>query len=410
MAVTCSFGIAMAGSQTALAVTTFTPYAGTGVEHSSNVFDVPASQPPFGAFGDNTLGDTIEHLTGGATADFRMGQNDFGLNGEFRHYWYDHFTALSHSEFTLGGHAEWHFGPVFDLYASYNINRYMAPFAQTLATQLEIDTDKTGLVTLRMLMSPQWRLDLTPKEHDQSLPLPGYPDFDLHEKWLSAALNYLGIARTTAGLTADYVKGTYSQIAAATKYDQKSVGLSAIYKVTDLSDFNARLGYTVRDTEPNPAGSLPLVAGEPGIAAGFVGAVGRTGETTGMLFYDRQVTAKTGLSFGIFREIDSYVAGANAEVGTGGELEVRWDPDVKFAVELSLRTEEDKFPGAVVTQQNFNNRVDVLHTVQLQVKYFALDWLTMRPYFTYMQRTSNYQLANFSATTVGIELNAKLQQ
>lgn len=410
--VTCSFGIAVLGSEVASAVTNLAPYVTTGIEHDSNVFDVPSSMPPFALKGDDALGDTIERIVAGSTADFRTGQNDVGLDGEFRYFWYDHFTTVSHSEFTLGGHVEWHFGPVFDVYASYNFNRYMAPFAQTLVSQLEIDTDKTGLVTLRTLITPEWRLDLTPKEHDQTLPLPGYPDFSLHEKWASAAINYLGIARTTAGLGVDYVDGEYSHIVAATKYDQETVALTALYKVTGLSDFNGQLGYTQRNTEANPGGSLPFNGPGP-IPPGFVGfagAVGKTSSVTGRIFYDRQLTAKTGVSIGVFREVDSYVAGANAEIGTGGEIEVRWDPDVKFSVELNLRTEEDKFPGAVATQQAFNNRVDVVRNAQLQVKYFALDWLTIHPYFNYLVRTSNFAQASYSATTLGIDMTAKFLQ
>jgi hypothetical protein len=43
------------------------------------------------------------------------------------------------------------------------------------------------------------------------------------------------------------------------------------------------------------------------------------------------------------------------------------------------------------------------------VKYYARKWLTLRPYVTRNQRSSNFKDANFTATLVGVDLTARLQ-
>ena len=69
------------------------------------------------------------------------------------------------------------------------------------------------------------------------MPLPQYPDFHLRETWGSAAVEYLGIAKLTAGLQADYVSGVYSGMADATQYHQDSAEFTAAYSVTRQIEF-----------------------------------------------------------------------------------------------------------------------------------------------------------------------------
>jgi hypothetical protein len=398
VAATCAFGMALGGSQLASAATTFVPYATAGAEYDSNVFaGVGAPQ-----------GEELFHIIGGMAADYQSGQNDVGVNAAITRLIYDHLVGLDNTEYNLGGHLTWHFGPVISTDINYTYNHFMAPFAQTLTTQLEMDTDQLGSVALHVAMTPEWRLDLTPMIHEADLPLPGYQEFHLQEKVGTAALNYLGLGRTTVFVSGTYTDGDYTGIPDATKYQGTDMALGAVYKVTGLSDFNGQVGYTVRDTQLNPAGNVPVVGGAAPLGAA-AGLAGTTEAVTYRLYYDRQLTAKTGFSVGAYRAINSYVAGANAEVGTGGELDLRWLPDAKFNVAMVFKVEQDTFVGNVVVQQNFPNRADLQGTTNFQVTYSALAWLSARAYVTYTDRTSNFAQANYVGWILGLELTGKLQ-
>jgi hypothetical protein len=116
---------------------------------------------------------------------------------------------------------------------------------------------------------------------------------------------------------------------------------------------------------------------------------------------------KTSATLRIFREVDSYVAGANSEIGTGGELGVKWDPDLKVSVTARYRMSTQSIQGGVAIS-DFNTRSDRVKHAELGVDYQALYWLTIRPYAMRDIRTSNFHDANFNSTVVGIDFTAQL--
>lgn len=421
-AVACALMMALAGPRLAAAGVSFVPSASAGVEYNSNIFAVPSSQPAFAAAGDRTLGDTDERYTVDARGGYTTGEDDIGVTLEGRRYDYHHFTYLSHSEYSADGHLIWHFGPVLTTNFTYSFNRFMAPFANTLTGilvvpgqtkgQLDIDTEKIANALFSIYVSPEWRLDVTPRVHDEQTPLPGYADFAVHEKQATVGLNYLGFGRVTAGVTADYINGDYDHIIAATRYVQRDAGLTAKYNVTGFSSFTGSVGYSVRDSEPNPMGTLLPPAGST-VPVGAAGQVGSTGDVTGSISYDRQLTVKTGYNIKLFREIDSFVAGANAQVGTGVSLGLRWDVDFKVRTSLSYTYEHLTYPGQIFTEAGFDNRVDDTNEVDLALLYQALPWLKVSLTGSYQGRSSNLVVAgvntaDYSETLLQLQLIAQL--
>jgi hypothetical protein len=404
VAVTCAVGLALAGPQLVSAAATFNPTAAVGVEYNSNLF---AGAPGPGVAAGSSQADTTWLFTGGANAGFNFGKDDdVGINAVFKRLVYDRFTYLTHNEYSLGGHFAWQLGPVINVELGYTFNRYMAPFADILTTQLVLNTDHLGSVTVHVLLSPEWRLDLSPKYHELDSPLPGYPDFQLQEKSGSVSLNYLGIAQVTAGTYFTYDEGSYSQIVDATRFHETDAGLQALYKVSGFSDFVGQLGYSVRNTGPNAAGSVAATGAF--VPENIAGVIGTTTAATYKLFYNRELTPKTGFTVGGYREINSFVAGANAQVNTGGVLGAHWAPDVKLKVSLDFKIERDAFVGNVVAQQNFPSRVDVVSVTNAEVKYTALPWLNARAYMTYSDRNSNYQGASYTGWILGFQVTGRL--
>lgn len=399
--------LALGGAPPSRADDSISPYATIGIEHNSNVFERPSYEAPLLASGITGLGDTIEDYEAGLDTEFDWGPDRLTLSGEGTRDEYDAFSFLDHTEYRFGANLDWTLGPVVDGIASFRQYRYMAPFTETLSTQLLLDTERTGSVTVRVHVSPLWRVELIPALYQLDSPLPGFPDFALQETSGTAELDYLGFGRLTAGLQYEYDQGRYTGIVGATKYDQHDVDLTASYKVSGLSTFSASAGYAVRDTEPNPADAVPSPAGSGIVFAGYAGTVGTTSGAMGSLSYQRQLTGKTSASLSLFRRVGSYAAGANPEITTGGSVGAKWEADPKFTVDVSYSLVRDQIQGGVVIV-GATNRSDRTQAASIDVRYAALSWLTIRPYFNWNKAVSSFTLGNYSQTIVGIDATGRL--
>jgi hypothetical protein len=378
----------------------FNPLATISAAYNSNVFARPNDEPPFSTQGNTRLGDFISRYLIGATAQFDWQGDKLSVNGQEARFQFNRFHELDHYESKFGGDFTWHLGLALDGTLSYTQSRIMAPLADVLSEQLEIETEKIGYASVRALLTPRWRLDLRPTWHDFESPLPAYPQFGFQETGGSVALNYLGIQKLTAGVRVEYVNGSYHHIVAATRYDQVISELTANYAVTGFSSFDAQAGFTRRNsTLVNPADATgPLV--------GTGGVVGRTSAFTGALGFTRTLSVKTRVSFHVFREVSSYVAGANSDIGTGGEVAVKWDPTVKLSVNLRYRMSTEDIQGGLAIA-DFATRSDRVHHGELDVNWHAFPWLIVRPYVFRDTRTSNLHDANYNATMVGVDFTAQ---
>ncbi len=403
-----SFGLALAlaGASilgpSARAAVDFRPLATIDVSHNSNVFARPADQPPFPETGNTALGDTITQYLVGATAEFSWLREKLLLTAQGSRFDYNHFDELNHYDSRFGGTFDWQLGTILDGDLEYTQNRMMGPLADTLADQLEIQTEKQATATVRIKLSPRWRFDVKPAWHDLESPLPDFPQFGFKETRISGTLDYLGINKLTAGLRGDYLDGSFHDIVAATKYRQTTTELVVSYAVSNFSSFDAEAGYTHRNNslvDPRDAVALGLAAAPEGTNSAFTGSLG----------FRRQFSAKTSASLRVLREIDSYVAGANPAVSTAGEATVKWEPDFRFSFVAQYRLARQAIQGVVATS-DFTTRADTARHAELAVEYHAFHWLTLRPYALYDKRTSSFHDANYTATIFGVEFRAQLQQ
>lgn len=390
-----------------LAATFFSPFAALGYQHNSNVFTRPSSSPPFAAQGITGLGDSILDYQAGLGSELDWGPDRLTLDASVTRDQYDRFSFLNHYEYLVDGNLHWRFTRVVDGTVTYKQTRYMLPFTYTFTTALLLDTERTASVAVRVLMTPEWRLDLTPELHQVATPLPGFPDFRLHETSGTAGLDYLGFGKLTAGLRFSYDDGRYEKIAAATRYQQREFDLTADYKVGAFSTFSASAGYTSRNSEANPADSVPTPIGAETFA-GYAGVVGKTSSATGSVSYQRQLTGKTSATFSIFRRVDSYTAGANPEVGTGGAVGLTWKADPKFTLTLDYGLTRDEIKGGLIVV-NAADRTDRTQTAGFEVRYLALSWLTIRPYVNWAKASSTFTLGNYSATILGVDVTGRLR-
>ena len=392
------------GARLAVADANINPYGTVTVEHNSNVFGRPDYAPPLASSGIYGFGDTIERYLAGVSGDYAWSQERLTLTAEGRHDDYDRFTPLNHNEYRLQGELAWNITSLLGGTVSFRQAQYMAPLIDTLATQISLNKEKIASALVHMSLTPVWRIDLTPGVHELEAPLPPqYPDFHLRDKSAAATLNYLGISKLTAGLEVAYATGRYYGIVDATRFHTKSASFRADYAVTGFSSFSLTLGYTQRSSS-----LTGQFVSQPGLGVVNTAAsvAGTTVGTTGSLSYRRNLSEKTAFTVRAFRDIQSYFAGANPEVETGGAFSLTWNPDIKFSFALDYTQTRQVIPG-VQAITDFADREDHSRHAALGVKYFAFSWLTVRPYLSYDKRDSNLALANYSATMVGIDFAAR---
>lgn len=374
------------------------PVGTVTVIHDSNVFARPPDEPPFASTGNTRLGDTITRYLAKAVGEFDWGLDRLSLNAQAERFQYNRFSQLNHTETKFGGLYDWRLGGAIDGSLEYSQRRAMASLADTFAEQLEIQTDKLASGTFRFMVTPRWRIDLQPTWHEFDSPLPQYPDFGDKSTGVAASLNYLGIQKLTAGLRLEYLDGRYHGIIAATKYHQSTGQLTLNYAVSGFSSFDGQLGYTTRQNSYVNSADANLNPNN---------LLGNTTGLTGSLGARRVLSVKTSVGLRLFREIASYVAGANSEVSTGGEANLKWEPDVKFTVVVRYRMATQAIEGTLATSQ-FAGRTDRIHDAELDLEYHARKWLTLRPYFLRNTRSSNFHDANYNSSVVGVDLTAHL--
>jgi hypothetical protein len=403
VAIVCAVAANVVGVRDACAATEFDPYATVSYLHNSNVFSRPSDEPPFAAEGNHSLGDSLTTYLVGGTGEFDLGLERLSLFAQGSHVSYDRFTELSHWENKFGGKLEWYLGALIDGTLNYGQSRTMAPLADTMSDVLEVQTEKSLGAIVHFRLTSHWRFDLEPSWHQLDTPLQQYPLFGFRETSGAAAINYLGINKLTAGLRFVYTDGSYHGIIGATKYNQVITQLTANYALTGFSSFDGQLGYTHRNSSyVNAADAL-------GAGAGLLGNIGATESVTGSLGLTRRLSVKTSVSLKLYRDVDSYVAGANSAIDTGGEAAVKWDPDVRFSVVLRYRMGKQSIQGALAID-DFEVRTDRTRNTELDVEYHAMPWLTLRPYFLRDQRSSTIHDANYGDTVIGVDLTAKLHQ
>ncbi len=395
----CAGLACLCGTQPAYAEVTYNPFGTVTVEHNSNIFSLPDKQA---LLPGSSFDDTITRYVVGGTADFDWGPDKLAVHAQGSRLQYAQNDQLSHFESVFGGKLDWRLGPIFSGSFDYSQGRSLSAPADTLSQQLEIQTDRVLQGAFRLLVSPQWRLDLEPQWHLLDSPLPLYPEFGYREASAATSILYLGIQKLTAGVRATYIDGSFHHIIDATRYTQKTAELTSNYAVTGLTSFDLRLGYTWRNVSlVNPADAV-----NPTVAAGTVGS---TRAFTGSLGLTRRLSVKTSTHLKIFREVDSYQAGANSDISTGVEAGLKWDPDFRFSFDASYRYAKETIQGIQVIT-DFAGRSDRINGAQFSVRYQVFRWLSVRPYASRYTRSSNLARASYNSTLVGIDFTARLHQ
>ncbi len=375
-----------------LAQTHFTPYANGTYEYDTNFFALANGVPePQGSSGP-TRAVGFETYNAGFESAYDWGLQEFFANAEGRRVDYADFSELNHNEYTLDGGLRWKLASVLDGVFEYDRARTQVSYLLFNATaisytQLYLQVQSVGNANINLQLSPEWRLETQGKINELDSPRPGYPNLTVQEDSVTEGLKYVGFANLSAGLVAGYLDGRFTsgEFLVTPKYRQYSGSLAADYSLSGLSLFHGAVGYTNRDLEQ----------------AGKVSAL------TGVISYERDLTAKTSVNVTLIRALNIYVTAAAPEIDTSAEFDALWKPTAKIGVSVGYQYMHSSIGATDIIDVVAPARTDRLQTPNLQVKYQALDWLSLRPYMQYRSRQSSFTVYSFSGVQYGIELEAR---
>jgi hypothetical protein len=374
----------------------------TQYEYNSNVFDLAAGDVVPGAT-NSRHSDSFIAYGGKLDATYLLSQQQFHFLVLATEYHYDHFSELTHNEYTLDGAWNWKLGRTLDGLFEVSRVRSMVSLFNLIQAQLALQTEQRETGKIGFQFVPDWRAEASGYTRKIDEPLQGAPNLSLTESSGTGALKYTGTAGITAGVSAGYVQGNFSgnvfngiTTAVAPAYHQTNADLTATDIVTGLSTFTGSLGYSRRTSAASVNGGINTLSG-----------------ATGDLDYKRAVSAKTTVELDLSRQINSYITNTGSVIDSIGTLNVNWQATYKIGVTLGYIYTYQQMPGQGDTPSgaaNGTERVDRFNYFSLAVDYEAMPWLSLKPYVHFQNRNSrNFTGGNFDATVVGAQFTLQLQ-
>jgi len=359
-------------------------------QYNTNVFDLPAGYAVLGQ--GNRRGDSFYTYGAQGSVDYLLSQQDFFLRGTVTDFRYDHFSELTHYEYTADGGWNFKLGSEWDGTLEVLRNRTMVTFAELNQQTLSLQTEQRERGGIRFHFLPDWRIGISGYSSDISEPTVQSPALKLTENQGASTLEYLGVANLTAGVTASYLTGKFSgNTGLDTLYDldyhQTAAGLTAAYKLSGKSTLDVAAGYSDR-TSVAAADTL----------SGF----------TGNIALHDQLTAKTVLTVRVSRAINSYIANAGSEIDSIGHIDVAWQATFKTGFTLGYNYTYSDLPGQGVGPGG--SRIDHMQYATVGIDYEPARWLSIRPYANFTTRHSNVFAYAFSGNIYGVNFLAHIQE
>jgi len=387
------------GTSPAIAAIDLSAGVTIGAEHDSNPIELSDEQARI--FEANGFiprqDDTSRRLTANAAAAMgvKNGPIYVSVQTQYTRVGYAKMDTLNHTEYNTGGHLDWRPGQSFDVSLDFAQIRTPVSLNDVGGTRTVQQTSRQASGAFRLRPTPNWQVSLSPGWYENQLPLQGANAFQLRESSGTAQLDYLGAGRLVPGVLFKESRGKYSGVANATRYEQRSVGGSLIYKVSDFSSFNLFAGYTRRTTHLLEPTNDPLAQTLESTKPSF----------TGRLSYQRQLSVKTSINIAAFRDFQQYDVGVNTSVARGLEGGVTWKPTPKLSTSLDGGLVRMSINGLQIARTT-DEREDLERRVSLNVKYQATRRFSLRTYLIRRLHNSNVRSAVFDRTTAGLELSA----
>lgn len=379
------------GTTAAYAEGNITPHALVRYEYDSDLLLVPDTPPlPLDGSGQPRIEDSFMDYSGGIDGEYRWHENRYYLTTNYSHFVYQHFTQLNHNEFAGTTGLDWtatykvkgNFG------ASYN--RHQLSFVDVNITDPNlsyIETTQGTQASVTYDMNSHWRVEGGASYSTAKLPDAGKQSYDMNQTEGNAGVKYIGSANLTTGFSVDRESGHYKD-STQPGFTQTVYQYTVDYKLGARTSVSGALGYTKR------------------IQTRF-----DVPTTTGSFIFNQQLTPKTSYYLQFHRVLNTYNTTSGSQLTTSGVAGINWQATPKISVSASYEHGKAKVTGNIdVNNTQVNTpRNDKLDAADFSIKYAALRWLTITPYYRYQKRDSQLNTFNFKNNTYGINFEARFQ-
>jgi len=374
----------------AFAITDVIPHALAQYQHDSNVLminDDPASVRTDSS-GVPRREDNLLEYAGGVDVNYRWRDNRAYLTTDYQHYDYRYFSQLDHDGFAGTAGVDWVATHKVKGNLNYAYDRHQLSFID--ATVLDpslptipsfIETTQSARLAATYDMNSHWRGELGTSYSTAKLPDAGKQSYDTNETQAVIGAKYIGSARLTTGLSIDRRNGHYRD-QPQNGYTTTLYQYSLDYKVGPRTTLNGTVGYTKR-VQLNNSNSA----------------------TIGSFTFNQQLTVKTGYFLQFKRTLDNYNTVQGSQLSTGGMAGINYQATQKITLSASYEQSKVHVTGPATLVGS--NRDDKLNAANATLKYAALRWLTISPYYRYQRRDSENNVFDFKDDVYGINVEAR---
>jgi hypothetical protein len=378
----------------AAAAVDFSASASVGVEYNSNPIELSAIEAPFFASGGlSDLDDISESAGVGIGLKFGGGGPlQSQLQGSFSHSRSERFDKLGHSDYSVGGNVDWRLGETTSMSLMGGQIRSPVRQADVGGERTVQKTSSTAAGTIRFLATPHLQVALSPSWSGADLPLANAPDFRFRQVSGSVAVGFLSTGPLVPGVDFTETRSRNSGIAGASRYRTRNMSGTLNYRIGGFSTLSLSLGRAERKTEAN---ALTASRSEAGVS--------------GSLSYQRQLSPKTSFNVNAFRSYQQYDAGANLSVDTGMSVGANWAATPRLGVAVSSQATWSRIDGLVTNIPSSVPvaRRDLMRVFSVDLAYTTTRRLAVGLHVQRRVRASEDWLAQFGATSVGLNLTAK---
>lgn len=362
-------------------------------QYNSNIFDL---QRGFQSnLNDYGLADRFYAYGAGVNFDDKVSRQDLFFKGSATQYDYDHFSQLTHNEYTLEAGWLWSIGSNFTGSLEATRTRSMVPFTAIVSVSLSIETVQHEQGSAGFLITPEWRFDANGYTENSKQPVISQyvyePNVVFNDSGAGGTLKYLGAGEWVGNVNVNYQHGSFSGVSSGV------AGFEAGYYGSAYGQWTETVGATYA-----PSGQG---AGKSTFDFG-AGHTSRTSHDssqdfsglTGHLDYARSLTGKTSVSLALDRNISTFITDAGSDITSSAALSATWQATYKTGVNLGYNIVYVLLPSL---GPGGTDRGDHLQFATFALQYKALDWLAIQPYANYQTRRSNLYGANFNASIFG---------
>lgn len=372
----------------------FRPHVSARSVYDSNVFRLSDDEDAATVIGNSKRSDTANSLEAGLDMDLPISRQRLLLGASAERLWYDRFDFLNHTSKRANGTLQWEIGNQWDGDLGFTYRESIASFNELQTRIRDPITRRTNFINAGYTFHPRWRV------------YGGYETYDLRRsvlsfrnreedtkkfgvRYTSRANNYIDLeARTTdVGLP---ISTSVPALTGPLADDLGALTITGLDNSFGQSELNAEVDYRRSASHVNARVGYITIDHNELSERDYDGFNGR-------LVYDWDVTAKTQLSFSLFRVVRSNQdLLASYKLVRGISFNPRWSPTAKLILQGRFAYEEQDFRGdSTLIASGRAAREDTVRTASLSLGYTPIDNAQLSLAYETEERDSTRTLADY---------------